>query len=178
MRQSFEDEEYEEYYGEEGPSHLHAKNKKKYKGKGHQSKHRKVDWDAITCQDDDREETPSFGSSPRRWEKERRAPEGRPIPASHPSPASSPSAPGPSRFVPGPNTHTIKGNVIDFDRLASIDKVERDHNGVRTYGIKFTFAGTRGLYRLAWFNVNSRERDRVYNEEYAFWAKAKAAQGK
>ena len=72
-------------------------------------------------------------------------------------------------FDMGPNTHTIKGNVIDFDRVADVEKVENEHRGKLTYGIKFLFSGKKGLSRIAWFNGNITERDRIYNKERSFW---------
>lgn len=77
----------------------------------------------------------------------------------------------------GPNTHTIRGNMIDFDRVAAIEKVESEYNGRQTYGIKFLFVGNRGTFRVAWFNQNVRERDNVFNNEYAFWYKIKNMDG-
>ena len=72
-------------------------------------------------------------------------------------------------FAPGPNTKIICGNTIDFDRVAAIDKVENEFNGRQTYGIKFTFRGQKGAYRIAWYNCQRKERDRVFEEETAYW---------
>lgn len=76
-------------------------------------------------------------------------------------------------FTPGPNTHIIKNNTIDFDRVADIQKIENEYNGKITYGIKFIFTGKKGSSRVAWFNKNQRERDSVYEKEYAFWQSIK-----
>ena len=78
-----------------------------------------------------------------------------------------------SGIVFGPNTHTIKGNQIDFDRVVSIEKVENTHNDRLTFGIKFTFVGKKGASRIAWFNQNVRERDAAFDAEYAFWCALK-----
>ena len=70
------------------------------------------------------------------------------------------------------NTRTVKGNDINYDRVIDIRKIENDHNGRLTYGIKFVFRGTnaqRELSRIAWFNVNQTERDRLYTQELNFW---------
>ena len=76
-------------------------------------------------------------------------------------------------IVFGPNTHVIKGNQIDFDRVVSIEKVENTHNDRLTFGIKFTFVGKKGASRIAWFNQNVRERDAAFEAEYAFWCALK-----
>lgn len=70
------------------------------------------------------------------------------------------------------NTRVVKGNEINYDRVVDMCKVENDHNGRLTYGIKFTFFGTtaqRELSRIAWFNINQTERDRLYTQERKFW---------
>lgn len=80
----------------------------------------------------------------------------------------------PTRNLPEPNetTHIIKGNQINFDRVIDVVKVESDHEGKRTFGIKFIFRGSsekRELARIAWFNINQKERDRVFIIETNFW---------
>ena len=79
-----------------------------------------------------------------------------------------------SRNIPEPNetTHIIKGNQINFDRVIDVVKVENEHEGKRTFGIKFIFRGSsekRELARIAWFNINQKERDRVFVAETNFW---------
>ena len=69
----------------------------------------------------------------------------------------------------GVNSHEVKGNMIDFDRVENIEKVENEHNGHLTYGVKFLFTGKKGSSRVVWFNQNVRERDAIYNKEYGFW---------
>lgn len=157
-------DEYDDYYGEGGHK-LHLKNrKKKYKGKGHQSKHQCSDWDHLeednTNMYEEDKKTFSLSSKPSYQYTNNSF-----------SPTLVPQ--GQAKFIPGPNSHTIKGNIIDFDRVASIEKIESIHDGKTTYGIKFIFVGKKGLYRTAWFNVNNRERDHVYNTEFAFWNKVK-----
>ena len=72
-------------------------------------------------------------------------------------------------FVPGEHSQEIKGNIIDFDRLNDIQKIEQEHNGAITYGIKFLFKGKKGLFRIVWYNRNQRLRDEVFNEKMAYW---------
>ena len=74
-------------------------------------------------------------------------------------------------FVPGEHSQEIKGNIIDFDRLNDIQKIEQEHNGAITYGIKFLFKGKKGLFRIVWYNRNQRLRDEVFNEKVAYWQK-------
>lgn len=77
------------------------------------------------------------------------------------------------KIAMGPNTHTIKGSEIDFDGVVDIQKVQNSYNGKETFGIKFMFKSKNGAFRVVWFNQNSRERDSVYNTEFAFWKKLK-----
>lgn len=161
-------EDFDSYYAEEKREKIHRNSKKKFKGKGHQSRHGKryPDWEEFDdngCYNDI-PETPSETSIPENPYRTLR-------PATTQKTPVAPVVPdSPQRqFTPGPNTHTIKNNIIDFDRVASIEKVESEHNGIQTYGIKFVFTGKRASFRVAWFNCNSRERDSVYNTEYAFW---------
>lgn len=73
-------------------------------------------------------------------------------------------------FTPrGVNVHTIKNVQIDFDGVADIQKIESIYNNKETYGIKFIFKSKNNTYRVIWFNQNNRERDSVYNSEFAFW---------
>ena len=76
---------------------------------------------------------------------------------------------GEKKFVPGPNTHTIRNYQIDFDRVFNITKVEGEYNGKKSFGVKFEFKGTKGLFRVVWFH-SEKDRDILYNEKYAFWA--------
>lgn len=69
----------------------------------------------------------------------------------------------------GPHCECIKGVVIDFDRLANIEPVEQEYNGYVTYGIKFLFAGKKGLFRIIWYNKNKTIRDEVYTEKIEYW---------
>lgn len=72
-------------------------------------------------------------------------------------------------LVFGPNTHTIKNNQIDFDRVADMVKVEGDYNGKRTFGIMFIFSNKKRTSRTVWFSINERERDHSFNSEFSFW---------
>ncbi|MBO7732595.1 MAG: hypothetical protein J6S67_08575 [Methanobrevibacter sp.] len=79
---------------------------------------------------------------------------------------------GASKTLTDPYTHTIKGNTINFARVINMVKVENEYNDKLTYGIKFIFKGSteaREFSRIAWFNINILERDRVFNTEHAFW---------
>ena len=76
-------------------------------------------------------------------------------------------------IVYGVNSHEVKGNMIDFDRVDNIEKVENTYNGRQTFGIKFLFTGKKGLYKTIWFNQNVRERDSVFNKEFGFWKNLK-----
>jgi len=75
----------------------------------------------------------------------------------------------PKTFTPGEHSQEIKGNIIDFDRLEDIQKIEQEHNGFITYGIKFLFKGKKGLFRVIWYNRNQRLRDEVFNEKVNYW---------
>ena len=79
--------------------------------------------------------------------------------------------------ITGEHVRTIRGNIIDFERLAGMEKVENEYNGQQTYGIKFLFAGNQNKFRVAWFNQNMRERDAVYNREFAYWHQIQTEQG-
>lgn len=87
------------------------------------------------------------------------------------------SPPASPPTITGEHVRTIRGNIIDFERLAGIEKVENEHNGQQTYGIKFLFAGNQNKFRVAWFNQNMRERDAVYNREFAYWHQIQTEQG-
>lgn len=74
------------------------------------------------------------------------------------------------KFTPrGVNVHTIKNVQIDFDGVADIQKIESVYNNKNTYGIKFIFKSKNNTFRVIWFNQNMRERDSVYNTEFAYW---------
>jgi len=70
----------------------------------------------------------------------------------------------------GVNVHTIKNVQIDFDGVKSIEKIQNTYNNKETYGIKFNFKSKNNTFRVIWFNQNVRERDSVYNTEFAFWS--------
>lgn len=83
-------------------------------------------------------------------------------------PQPQPTKPTPN-FNFGPNTQDVNGTPIDFDRLANMSTVESFHNGATTYGIRFDFKGSKGLYRTVWFNRNQELRDQVFRDKYSFW---------
>ena len=72
-------------------------------------------------------------------------------------------------IILGENTKDIKGNKIDFDRLANIEKIDGEYKGNQTFGIKFFFKGNKGLFRIVWYNRNMYERDHAFQEYYNFW---------
>lgn len=67
----------------------------------------------------------------------------------------------------------IKGNSIDLNKVFDIEKIEREHNGKTTYGIKFIFKGKNKYYRIVWFNENERQRDKTYEQEVNIWQEEK-----
>lgn len=173
-----EEDEYASYYEEELSEKEEAFRRKsaktpkkpKDKHKGHQSKHMSHTerWNSV---EDDyinslaaTEEKPSPKPKTRLLGTARMIAEGQINTAPAPTAATQPQ-----KFTFGPNSHEVKGNMIDFDRVIDIQKVESEHNGKNTFGIKFFFMGKKGLYRVAWFNQNIKERDRVYEAERAYW---------
>ena len=132
--------------------------KKKKFGKGHQSKHgSKYDVYESIYEDTPYEEAPMF----------------KPAFVNNPPVKSVATTPASSERVYGPNTREIKSVKIDYDGVADIQKIDNPKDGVTTYGIKYIFTGKKGLFRIIWFNVNSRLRDSVYNTEYNFWLSLK-----
>ena len=79
----------------------------------------------------------------------------------------SPSVSGSKRI------RVIKGNSIDLNKVFDIEKIEREHNGKTTYGIKFIFKGKNKYYRIVWFNENDRQRDKTYEQEVKIWKEEK-----
>ena len=77
----------------------------------------------------------------------------------------------PPRDFSGANVHTIKNVQINFDGVADMQKIQNTYNNKDTYGIKFLFKSKNNTFRIIWFNQNIRERDSVYNTEFAFWKK-------
>lgn len=134
-------------------------NKKKTKYKGHQSKRGnsiKKDWAMLETEND---VFPEFTTLAEITPKEEQK---------------SPKTP----LVLGVNTHEIRNVKIDFDRVDDILKINSEHNGHMTYGIKFLFSGNKGLNRVIWFNQNQKDRDTCYNTEYKFWLTIKAKNNK
>lgn len=66
-------------------------------------------------------------------------------------------------------THVIKNVQIDFSGVLDMQKIQNNHNGKDTYGIKFLFKSKNNTFKIIWFNQNIRERDAVFNSEFAFW---------
>lgn len=177
MKDYLEDEYdiYEEEYGVGGflknKSHKRIEKNGK-RGKGHQKRKKESEyWDEMIEKEDSED---NFNWNSNKYEDQKpiveEKPEEKPIIK---QPESGTPAVGTKIFTPGPNTHTIKGNIIDFDRVANVEKVENERNGRLTYGIKFLFQGKKGSFRIAWFNQNIKERDRVFENEYNFWISIK-----
>lgn len=114
--------------------------------------------------------TPSPAANPAPRKKQVQTPPvvKQPVPSPQPQTVKTPPA-QPKQFVFGENTHEIKSVKIDFDKVVNMELVEGDYNGHQTFGIKFYFAGSKGLFRIIWFSRNLFERDRVFAIEYKFW---------
>lgn len=158
--------DYDDYgrYGEGGFEKSRSRgDKRKYKGKGHQSRRGDSDrWEEILADDgsDLREaEVPTLPVSreqPRKGDRPFRKADGAPS--------------EPRKFVPNPETtKSIKGVDIDFSGVVAMDKENSTSKGYETYGIKFTFKGSKGLYRIVWFNKNRFLRDKIYDEKREYW---------
>ena len=136
--------------------------KKKSHGKGHQSRHGKKGDAFADLYEEDYIPAPKHVNS--------QTPPKDNTPVTNINPHSTFGSTGEkTEHVFGPNTREIKHVKIDYDGVADIQKVDNSKDGVVTYGIKFVFKGKKGLFRIIWFNSNSRMRDSVYNTEYAFW---------
>ena len=158
MAQFYYDEEdyYDDEYYEGGFQKIKKKNNKKKKGKGHQNKYGQKKNDFFED---------SF------WNPETLNKEivSKPKKVIETKPVDPVFVPKPQTFTPGEHSQEIRGFTIDFDRLADIQTIEQEHNGDITYGIKFLFAGKKGLYRIAWYNKNKKLRDIVFEEKVNYW---------
>lgn len=182
MRHKTFDDFDDEYYGGFCKTYKHKPFREKENKRGGQSRKRKRRDDWADSYFDDNE----YGSEELLYEEfvAKTVDEPAPVvdkpasrPATPPPAKSSPSTPTANRApftASGPNVHTIRGNVVDYDGVIGIEKVEGEYNNKTTYGIKFLFAGKKGSFRIAWFNQNMRERDGVFNSEFAFWHKLKS----
>lgn len=159
-------ESYEKYYNDLDDKE-YSKNYRRNQGKntdfskkGHQSRHqkRKEYWDKIEAVNDPDDTTFIPQDSAPKFKKEENVIKEKPK-----------NIDVKPQFTLGPNTHIIKGNNIDFDRVVGIEKVENEFNGKLTYGIKFNFLSKKGSSRTVWFNKNIQERNTVYTKEYNFW---------
>lgn len=170
---------YDDYYGDEGgfiKNKCHKK--KKFKGKGHQSrKSESKRWNEIIEMNNSIEEE----SYPIHSIREK------PLPTAdgHPyrrgfggnsattqnfKPRGDFKPSEPRKFVANPETtKNVKGVDIDFSGVVAMDKEESDAKGYKTYGIRFTFKGSKGLYRIVWFNKNQFLRDKIFDEKKAYW---------
>ncbi len=155
--------EYEDYYDEyekggfiKNPKKHH---KPKNKKKGHQSRKSEgemwadmTQWAAL----------PNWAEEPVEKEKNKNV-----------TTPSKPTQKSATEFIPGPNSHTIKGIIIDYDRVADMSKIEKEFNGKNTYGITFTFKGNRGSTRTIWYNDKLKWRDSDFDKEYVYWVKTR-----
>lgn len=144
------------------------------KAKGHQpSRHQFNVYDEVMAEYDDQDETVSTYAMA---EKEARLNQMRLKPTYNKTSETAAGHQGqakkPLEF--GPNTHTFMGDVkIDFDRVSSVEKINSEFKGKNTFGIKFVFKGKNGTFRIIWFNQRMKERDMVFDREYAFWRSLK-----
>ena len=157
------DEDYYDDYGSNGRKGSKKPYKPKKKYKGHQNKFDKPSSRSFWEDDESLNNivpTPYVAHNPTQTSK----------PIIQPRPQTeAPIEQQQKTFVPGEHSQEIKGNIIDFDRLNDIQKIEQEHNGAITYGIKFLFKGKKGLFRIVWYNRNQRLRDEVFNEKVAYW---------
>lgn len=169
---------YDDYYGEEGGFIKNkGHKKKKFKGKGHQSRKSESErWSEILEADDDFEESyrpcvvkdrplPTNDGHPYR-----RGFGGDSAPAQTWKPRGEHKPSEPRKFVANPETtKNVKGVDIDFGGVVAMAKEDSDAKGYKTYGIRFTFKGSKGLYRIVWFNKNQFLRDKIFDEKKAYW---------
>ena len=159
---------YEDYYGDEGGfvKNRNHKQKKKFKGKGHQSRKSESErWSEIIEASDDysfySDEGAEFSNNA--YAKHRNN-------ADAPTKSYSQKPSEPKKFVANPDTtKNIKGVDIDFSGVVAMTKEDSDAKGYKTYGIRFTFKGSKGLYRIVWFNKNLYLRDKIFEEKKAYW---------
>lgn len=166
---------YEDYYDDEGGfvKNRNHKQKKKFRGKGHQSRKSESErWSEIieandewSSYTDDRTE-PVNSTCPRyRGNTETSA---KPHWQDNKLHDQKPNEP--KKFVANPETtKNIKGVDIDFSGVVAMAKEDSEAKGYKTYGIRFTFKGSKGLYRIVWFNKNLYLRDKLYDENKAYW---------
>ena len=156
---------YEDYYGDEGGfvKNRNHKQKKKFKGKGHQSRKSESErWSEIIEANDeylsyaDTKYRNSVDAPTKSYGQNNKSYDQRPS--------------EPKKFVANPDTtKNIKGVDIDFSGVVAMAKEDSDAKGYKTYGIRFTFKGSKGLYRIVWFNKNLYLRDKIYDEKKAYW---------
>lgn len=165
-------EEYYDSYGEEGGfvKNRSHKEKKKFKGKGHQSRKSESErWaEIIEANETTDMYTPEYGNDKSfehnaylKYQKK----DGQEPKKNY---AQKPSEP--KKFVANPETtKNIKGVDIDFSGVVAMAKEDSDAKGYKTFGIRFTFKGSKGLYRVVWFNKNAYLRDKIFDEKKAYW---------
>ena len=152
---------YEDYYEDEGGfvKNRNRRQKKKFKGKGHQSRKseserwREIipasDWFSSYADEETDTSAKSYNQNTKSYDQK---------------------SGEPRKFVANPDTtQNIKGVDIDFSGVVAMAKEDSDAKGYKTYGIRFTFKGSKGLYRIVWFNKNLYLRDKVYDEKKTYW---------
>lgn len=166
---------YDDYYGDEGGfvKDRNHKQKKNFKGKGHQShKSESERWSEIIEANEDyssyADEKNDFPNNAHPKYRNNTAGYSKSDGQDKKSYDQKPSEP--KKFVANPETtKNIKGVDIDFGGVVAMAKEDSDAKGYKTYGIRFTFKGSKGLYRIVWFNKNLYLRDKIYDEKKAYW---------
>ena len=166
---------YEDYYSDEGGfiKNRNRHKKKKFKGKGHQSRKSESErWREIIDASDDyssyADEKIEFTNNA--YIKYRNNEETPTKSYDHSNKSYNQRPSEPKKFVANPETtKNIKGVDIDFSGVVAMAKEDSDAKGYKTYGIRFTFKGSKGLYRIVWFNKNLYLRDKIFDEKKAYW---------
>ena len=166
---------YDDYYGDEGGfvKNRNHRQKKKFKGKGHQSRKSESErWSEIIEASDEyssyADEGAEFSDNAHAKYRSSAYAPANPHGQSGKSHDRKPSEP--KKFVANPDTtKNIKGVDIDFGGVVAMAKEDSDAKGYKTYGIRFTFKGSKGLYRVVWFNKNLYLRDKIFDEKKAYW---------
>lgn len=166
---------YDDYYGDEGGfvKNRNHRQKKKFKGKGHQSRKSESErWSEIIEASDEYSSYADEGAefSDNAYAKYRSSAYAPANPHGQNNKSRDRKPSEPKKFVANPDTtKNIKGVDIDFGGVVAMAKEDSDAKGYKTYGIRFTFKGSKGLYRVVWFNKNLYLRDKIFDEKKAYW---------
>lgn len=169
------DEYYDSYENEGGfIKNRNHKEKKKFKGKGHQSRKSESErWAEIIDASDNyssyQEEKKGYENNAyTKYQRKDNTDQGKSYSQDEKTYDRKPFEP--KKFVANPETtKNIKGVDIDFSGVVSMTKEDSDAKGYKTYGIRFTFKGSKGLFRIVWFNKNQYLRDKIFEEKKAYW---------